>query len=1110
MRLLRRYDGGDFSLGQFSDEAIPPYAILSHTWGPDTEEVTFEDLTKGAGRDKPGYEKIRFCGEQAGQDGLQHFWIDTCCINKANKAELSYSINSMFRWYRNATRCYVYLSDVSTAKREASDGLPEFAWEPAFRVSRWFTRGWTLQELLAPRSVEFFSRERKRLGDKRSLRRQIHEITVIPELVLQGTPLSQFSVNDRLSWIEYRQTKLEEDRAYSLLGIFDVHIPPIYGEGTASAFKRLREEIGKLEKCMQDLRLTDPRDDKKRIEDTKGGLLEDSYYWILENPDFRQWRDDENSRLLWIKGDPGKGKTMLLCGIINELGKSMMKTDQLSYFFCQATDSRINNATAVLRGLLYLLINQQPSLVSQIQKKYDHAGKALFEDANAWVALSKIFTDIVRDPSLNSTYFIIDALDECVVELPKLLDFIVLMSSISFRVKWIVSSRNEAHIEQRLQLNESGIRLSLELKENAAQVSRAVYAYIDCCLLELQEIKHDTLLQDSVRKNMQQKANGTFLWVSLVIKELKEAMAWEVLQILEEVPTELKDVYRRMIQQIKQLRRQYPELCRQVLSTVLATYRPLHLQELYVLSGLPTQVQNINQAAAAIVKMCGSFLTVREDNVYIIHQSARDFLSEEARQDLVPCGIGNVHQFIFSKSLQVMSMTLRRDMYGLDAPGYPAEQIETPDPDPLAASRYPCIYWIDHLCDWNPGPSAEDNIDLQDGGAVDSFLRQRYLYWIEALSLCKSMSKGVVLMAKLEFFMQGRTDAPALNELVKDARRFIMSHKLAIEKSPLQAYASALLFSPTQSLIRGLFKREEPNWITIKPAIEEKWSACLSTLEGHSDVVNSVAFSHESAWVASASDNKTVKIWDARSGACLLTLKGHINHVESVAFSRDSAWVASASRDKTVKIWDARSGVCLLTLKGHSDYVNSGHSNHVDSIAFSRDSAWVASASRDKTVKIWDARSGVCLLTLKGHSDYVNSVAFLHDSAWVASASDDKTVKIWDACSGECLQTLNIGKALCCISFDDSGSYIHTGTGPIDISVLLGLVVLPTASEPCSTQYFGLGLSADGIWITYSLEKLLWLPSEYRPSCLAVSRNTISIGAGSGRVWICRIERSRS
>jgi hypothetical protein len=360
MRLLVRSETGEFSLTNalVGDDPIPPYAILSHTWLADTEEPTFEDLTNGTGEEKLGYEKIRFCGEQARQDGLQYFWVDTCCINKANFAELSQAINSMFRWYRNATRCYVYLSDVPSSPFGTNDEFNPQSWGSDLWKSKWFTRGWTLQELLAPRSVEFFSRERKRLGDKSSLKQQIHEITGIPASALQGAPLSQFSVNERFLWIERRQTKLEEDKVYSLLGIFDVIIPLFYGEGAANAFKRLREVIDKREKSIQDLHLTDPRDDKKRIEDSKGGLLDDSYRWIFENSNFQEWRTAQQSRLLWIKGDPGKGKTMLLCGIINELEKSMVETALLSYFFCQATDSRINNATAVLRGLIYVLVDQ--------------------------------------------------------------------------------------------------------------------------------------------------------------------------------------------------------------------------------------------------------------------------------------------------------------------------------------------------------------------------------------------------------------------------------------------------------------------------------------------------------------------------------------------------------------------------------------------------------------------------------------------------------------------------------------------------------------------------------------------------------------------------------
>jgi hypothetical protein len=748
MRLLEILLNGDFHLTNFPDDAIPPYAILSHTWGDESQEVTFEDIIRRSASEKEGYKKIRFCGEQAILDGLQYFWIDTCCIDKSNPVELSQAISAMFRWYRNAKQCYVYLSDVSDSPNE-HDSQP---WDSDFWKSRWFTRGWTLQELVAPHSVVFFSREGKRLGNKDSLKQQIHAITRVPMLALEGASLSQFSVEERFLWIKHRRTKLEEDMVYSLLGIFDIEMPLFYGEGAVAAFNRLREIIDKRAKCTQDLYTTDPRKDKLRIEESKGGLLMDSYYWILEHDDFKQWRNTNQSRLLWIKGDPGKGKTMMLCGIINELNKPYGRAQHLSYFFCQATDSRINDATAVLRGLLYLLVDQQPSIISHILRQHDHAGRNLFEDANAWVALSEIFISVLHDPGLQSGYMIIDGLDECVGDLPKLLDFIVQVTSEPSPIKWLVSSRNDANIERKLQSNNSGTRLSLELRENAEQVSNAVNAYIDRCLRDLPDIQSDNSLQDSIREKIRRKANGTFLWVSLVVKELKEAMSWEVLQLLDELPLELMGLYRRMMDHIKRLPRKYPELCLHVIKVVVAAYRPLHLRELHSLSSLPSHAQDIDQFTTSIVRMCGSFLTIKDDNVYIIHQSAKDFLCDAASYEVFPRGSSDAHYTLFSNSLRVLSRTLYRDMYGLCNPGYSITQVKQPEPDPLIASRYACIYWVDHLYDWSFG--AEQIDELRDGGSVDVFIQKKFLYWLEALSICRSMPQGVIGMMKLKTLIQ--------------------------------------------------------------------------------------------------------------------------------------------------------------------------------------------------------------------------------------------------------------------------------------------------------------------------------------------------------------------
>ena len=246
MRLLKRKSDDDFELVTFDTDDLPSYAILSHTW--DDGEVTYDELVAGTGKNKAGYVKIRFCEERAAEDGLQYFWVDTCCINKSIRQELDTAINSMFRWYHRAKKCYVYLSDVQIPEEVMDVQSFRITWEDAFRRSRWFTRGWTLQELLAPPMVEFFSKGSKRLGSKISLELEIHEITKVPIGALRGQHLSEFSVPERMSWAANRKTTYKEDRVYCLLGIFSVFLPLIYGEGEEYAAQRLKEEIERRSK----------------------------------------------------------------------------------------------------------------------------------------------------------------------------------------------------------------------------------------------------------------------------------------------------------------------------------------------------------------------------------------------------------------------------------------------------------------------------------------------------------------------------------------------------------------------------------------------------------------------------------------------------------------------------------------------------------------------------------------------------------------------------------------------------------------------------------------------------------------------------------------------
>jgi hypothetical protein len=250
-------DTTSLELRDFVGASIPPYAILSHTWGSD--EVTFQDVRKArkAMRRKAGYPKVQKCCEKARQDGHQYVWIDTCCIDKRSSAELSEAINSMYRWYEDAQVCYAYLADVPS-EGFSSDVVDE----EALKKSRWFTRGWTLQELIAPRYIQFLGQDWRVIGTKalwlaedgqeppaialqnKLFVEKLAGITGIQQEILWNSlPIGLTAVAQKMAWAARRQTTREEDLAYALMGLFGVSMPILYGEGLKKAFRRLQLEI---------------------------------------------------------------------------------------------------------------------------------------------------------------------------------------------------------------------------------------------------------------------------------------------------------------------------------------------------------------------------------------------------------------------------------------------------------------------------------------------------------------------------------------------------------------------------------------------------------------------------------------------------------------------------------------------------------------------------------------------------------------------------------------------------------------------------------------------------------------------------------------------------
>ncbi|WPG98464.1 Hypothetical protein R9X50_00125500 [Acrodontium crateriforme] len=594
MRLLTFDEQGSIIQVQtHHKQAPPPYAILSHTWGKDESEINYEDfvvedgilkLAKSA-KSKDGYAKLKFCGQEAKKDNLLYFWVDTCCICKEppGNPELSEAIASMYRWYFESKKCYVYLSDVSVNRQDLEANTVDL--KELLRRKKWFERGWTLQELLAPPSVEFFSKEWTHISNKVGLSGYIEELTGIPRRALVAKSFSpkDFSIKERMKWVCGRDTTKEEDKVYCLQGIFQVRMVPIYGEGKELALDRLSREVAYMTQFdMHDLKTeffnSGPNDvcesnlnnvcesrakiDQKKILDSlrfdqmdaRRSTIDSEYRlpktcaWLLKHQTYIDWTDEskykDHNGFLWIYGIPGAGKSTLLNYAYAEAKKKKAKNEIVIAFFFNARGEELEKSTTgMYRSLLLQLFTKDLGLQHVLHN---------FENdwSKPWTlnALYKLFLAVLENLGERKVKCFIDAIDECVEKQAR--EMVERLPGINEEEPATKNRFNVCFTTRHYPSIDHGHALRLDLEHEVGH-GEDLERYIRKCL---RASKIPASFKDNIIERVQEKASGVFMWVKLVIEMLNDVICrhppdLQVLleETLKEIPGTLSELFYRIL-----------------------------------------------------------------------------------------------------------------------------------------------------------------------------------------------------------------------------------------------------------------------------------------------------------------------------------------------------------------------------------------------------------------------------------------------------------------------------------------------------------------------------------------------------------------------------------
>lgn len=433
---------------------------------------------------------------------------------------------------------------------------------------------------------------------------------------------------------------------------------------------------------------------------------------------------------------------MMSIGLIEEILHRQDDTIIVTYFFCQNADYELNTIESIIKGLILRLMNQQEQLTAILRRRWDTAHRRFDEDITSWRVLWHIFLEMLDRCRCRRVYVIVDALDECKDE--GMADFFKLIVRTGLhqpsRIKWLLTSRPLDSAEQELLAGADQVLVSLEL--NSEHVAEAVKTYIACKAAELDRRQsYGPRLRQEVETELRNRAEETYLWVSLACKRLEEVRRDQALKEIRKLPPGLPAFYRRIFDQLRCGESEIVERCLRLLKVMMLAYRPLDVTEVRSVTGFSDR----EIASERLVDRCASFIKMRGTRIEFVHQSARDYLAGKGEHLLPDFYDKYGHSDVTLSCVTCLQDGLKVNLVDLPRPDSTRELVkELKDEGKsavLADIGYAATFWVRHL------KLAERTLPIQNAlteqGEISQFLRTKLLEWLECLSLLDQLSGAI-------------------------------------------------------------------------------------------------------------------------------------------------------------------------------------------------------------------------------------------------------------------------------------------------------------------------------------------------------------------------------